>query len=350
MLALTTNNFINPRHWVLACLVSVSSCSFQPTPEDTFDDFRERLNNITGGQWSQSAYVAHFIDNPQSKKESSPFSNKQQTINLNEFHRLPECGLKPLIAERNTSLGKLQSPSLRLDYEIRLQKALEQCLEILPGTSHPQINEFKAKKMKVLATAVEAMVSNSVEIKTSVLSAGVYIGTDTAYRESDLAWQYLSERVEELSQPHPLLTNWQISETENHLKALAQQKLLARANNTMRLFIDRLPTITQAINNLSAQVNCEHPSQKQKVTYLRNVFRMYFIEQLQPIAGMVNDMYYRTNESISTIYQSEYSSNDLANYLDDAYFSAFPRFKSSILDHVTAWQTLFKQCDVNPAG
>ena len=50
------------------------------------------------------------------------------TIKLFEFYNLKHCELYSLVAERNTSLGNLQLPSVRYIYERNLIDALQQCL------------------------------------------------------------------------------------------------------------------------------------------------------------------------------------------------------------------------------
>ncbi|MFQ3192682.1 MAG: hypothetical protein ACI936_003834, partial [Paraglaciecola sp.] len=50
------------------------------------------------------------------------------TIKLFEFYKLQHCELYSLVAERNSSLGNLQLPSIRYMYERQLLDAFQQCL------------------------------------------------------------------------------------------------------------------------------------------------------------------------------------------------------------------------------
>ena len=60
----------------------------------------------------------------------------ETSIKLTEFYQLQHCHLATLIAERNTSLGKLQLPSIRFHYEKQLIQGLQECIK---QTNEPEL-------------------------------------------------------------------------------------------------------------------------------------------------------------------------------------------------------------------
>ena len=97
----------------------------------------ELERSITPSQ-SDLDRVAGILGQPPEKMVTNPFSRvgppqirlSETRIRFANALELAECGLLPLIAERNSSLGKQKQESSRLIYEWKVRAGLSKCLEL----------------------------------------------------------------------------------------------------------------------------------------------------------------------------------------------------------------------------
>ena len=101
---------------------------------------------LVGCDWSQNSVaptqqdldrIATILDqdriiltDPQRISAPVPALRLSETrISFGDALELGECGLLPLIAERNSSLGRQKQESIRLIYEWQLKVGLDQCTQ-----------------------------------------------------------------------------------------------------------------------------------------------------------------------------------------------------------------------------
>ena len=139
---------------ILSLSLLLSGCS-RDTPEAMLDNYLYRLSNT--------------LDLPQPKtyepKVRLQFPAKRQRIlntieireGLLDVLKLERCNLLPLIAQRNSSLGKVATPSVKLGYELEFFSLLNQCRRTLNQESDvdtellTRINEIYTIKRNNLA-------------------------------------------------------------------------------------------------------------------------------------------------------------------------------------------------------
>ncbi|XOV77879.1 MAG: DUF3080 family protein [Aestuariibacter sp.] len=339
-----TNNFINLRYIVYSPLLWLcSACSFYNGPEVIFQDYQQRLENVLAQQINADA-------NPLTFATFLPGTTQpeERQIKLNEFYQLPECGIKPLIAERNTSLGKLHSPSIRLHYEVKLHMALTRCVAITSGNEQMQVKQLREKKVEDLLAARKTLLNASSEIRQSINTMGVFLENDAKYRSSEVAWKQIANLLSSIQSRDVTITSWEQADLETQLKTLSEQKWLARTINTMALFNHYLPGITRDLITATRPITCHSLKEKTQVEYLRNIFQMFFIEQLQPMASQINDGYYGLYDTIRILYLAEDSPKQAQHYIKIDYVEAFQQFRKNLQAHVTFWQGLFATCAIQP--
>lgn len=138
------------KHWVSLCLllfVAAMQNACTPYPESLLSDYQARLQRVLPqaqltGQLSKAALPAM----PDVHRLS--LSIPTATIDLTDMLALDVCDLETLIAERNSSLGKVQTDAGVLQYELRLLDKLGLCLTT-PARSQQLDAELIAKLQQI---------------------------------------------------------------------------------------------------------------------------------------------------------------------------------------------------------
>lgn len=138
------------KHWVSLCLllfVAAMQNACTPYPESLLSDYQARLQRVLPqaqltGQLSKAALPAM----PDVHRLS--LSIPTATIDLTDMLALDVCDLETLIAERNSSLGKVQTDAGVLQYELRLLDKLGLCLTT-PARSNQLDAELIAKLQQI---------------------------------------------------------------------------------------------------------------------------------------------------------------------------------------------------------
>lgn len=112
-----------------ALLIGLGTLLLACQPSSPLEDYPARLARVL--QVSEPAMAPSTELPPLSKRETA---QAMQAIQLSvvDWWQLKECNLNSLLAERNSSLGRVQAPSIRLSYEVDMLVALESCREQLP--------------------------------------------------------------------------------------------------------------------------------------------------------------------------------------------------------------------------
>lgn len=265
-------------------------------------------------------------------------------IKLNEFYRLPECGIKTLIAERNTSLGKLQSESQRFIYDVELVQALITCQRILPEEFHVELMRLIDIKKNHASLSWRNMLDNSSELKMSFSQPGIYFGDTESGRETYSALLYLNAINQHLTGNE--FQKLRLDNLETNLHSVSTAKLIAKLFNTYRLMRYDFDHLNKALQTWENAITCDTPKQKTQMDYLQNVFDMFFIKQIQPFAARLN----RIQQELSTILSELYPEGTARHSLLNVELqSAHALYAKSFLEHVDFWQSTLAKCNRSPS-
>lgn len=344
-----TNKFIRPNcikftsSWAITILVwlGVSSCSQKPYLQTTLDEYGQRTANILEMSWQETERI-NKTDDTQPLSVSGQQKTNNTFIKLNEFYQLPDCGIKPIIAERNTTMGKLQAPSQRYLYDIRLLQALEQCQLKDDEATKEQLSSLIQQKRYDAQQSWLVLLRRSPELTQAIWNNRVHFAADEEHRHAIQSWLSLSK----LS-PNSDLKNISSNsvELEKSLELIEKFKTPAKIKNDILLITHYLPPITDFIDRESRQLACEtHPGDKQKVEYLRNVFNLFFIQKIQVHIAKVNAWYYQIEPILSQLPLTEDNAKTWLNK------ESHEAFLAQIKAHVAVWQDLFKRCNMSPAS
>lgn len=269
----------------------------------------------------------------------------ETAIKLSEFYQLQHCQLASIIAERNTTLGKLHLPSVRFTYEKKLIKGLQACIS---DTDEPQLKSklqvWLTRKNQSLNNAWADMLQTSTEIKQGMsANSGFIVG-----EQQDGLGQTLSTLAYLTHSLHsPAISS---NELENHLQDFARSALLAKLWRSQLLLTVNLETTTTWLQQQTLSEMCSNPSpkMKQKIDYLTNVFQLFFIEKIQPVASQINHYHYQLNPKLGLLMQNPALSTAYKNYIEQQHYLQFSDYQSAIKQHIEEWQKFFKQCNLRP--
>lgn len=355
MLALITNSCINKKHLKIVnikCVILLlvwqvlSGCGKKPYLLETMETYAQRLSNVLDTEHPVSFELKDALMSDIAYKQKTVETEKMpalisETIQLREFYDLPDCGLKPLIAQRNTTLGKIQSPSQRYLYEVLLVKTLRQCL--VKNEKHSEaLQQILKIKKQVMFHSWQLFLHNSKEIASAINSPHSHFRDSENHDYALQSWLQLKNFSPALLSSSNDVES-QGAALEQHLKTINDYKTPAKLLNDYTLVQYWLPEITQFLEAETADFTCVPKREKQKVQYLRNVFHLFFIEKIQPLTSKMNKWYYK---QVPILEDLEVVSNDrpLAASLPQIKVN----YDKALLDHVQFWQQLFKRCDVSP--
>lgn len=125
-------------HRAIALVLLVTSCALAPgcarEPEANrqLSNYLDRVGRVLGQSWRpwDSEHLAQY--RPPSRREAMQPVPELRLSLLDLLVESRECGpLQQLIAERNSSLGRLMAPSTLLGFEGELLRAVEGCLAVI---------------------------------------------------------------------------------------------------------------------------------------------------------------------------------------------------------------------------
>jgi hypothetical protein len=135
---------------------------------------------------------------------------------------------------------------------------------------------------------------------------------------------------------------------ENHLHTLAQDAFLAKLWRTQILLTQNLAITTAWLQSLNATAYCQGKTPHKKIEYLSNVFRLYFIEKIQPVATQINYYHYQLSPTLDKFLTRSELSDAFKNYISQQHQIGFSSYQTAIQEHIQFWQELFKSCNISP--
>ncbi len=273
-------------------------------------------------------------------------------IDLTELYQIQTCRLGSLVAERNTALGKVQAYSVRLIYEYRLIRALQQCIDYYQQTTTGIDN-----RESQLATMQQWL-----NIKT----ADFHLHWSNMLTLSDETKQAFSRPLPGLLSADHLDITGQVAtlqqlqgykETninlderlETHLKQTALLRLPASIWLATKQLAQGLPILTRELARLLPEQHCGQGHPDDTASILRNVFYLSFIENIQPVGSRINAFHYAF-EPLSEQWQND----PVLPYAFKAYLrqqtTTFEEYQRAMKAHIKIWQTFLARCNMSPGG
>lgn len=360
------------RRGLLAMLISmcsVPSCSNAPAIETDFKTYYQRLGNIIGqdvtdinktAQQKQHDWLAQFASwriadlNTQTTQANTLSSNND--ITLNDFYALPDClDVKSLIAEKNSSLGRVRTSLSDFIYQHKLFSRFDKCAafasnstiesqsETQPSTAI-QFLQLKQQKFNDAQNSWRELIFRGDEYTQARYATAPLIEPPIQQHLSSISNLRLLVNIQRsLSSSELFVTETQLGAPDYQplftaFNQLSQQRTPARLLITLHYFTVQLELSTQRIKPIFTEWTCTSTKQQTKANYLGNVFKLFFADTIQQKASAINRLYYEINP--------------LLTELDPNYGTRvgtqFDKYQLAMREHISMWQTLFKQCQISP--
>jgi len=353
---------------VVMAVSLLQGCFGAPSIDDTMDEYNTRLSRVLDKPLTQEAspdstLVASNIALPSHTYPTlAELGNNVNPLNINirEFYAIQDCELGRIVAERNTALGKTQLPSQRLQYEHRLLNVLANCEARLQAADNPiasTVAEWRKQKQAQYQSVWANVVQTSTEMKLGLSMAGAPLqaSENKDAKATVNALNFINGLAETLKQKNAVDTYVEAStnnngELEQQLQIIASSRLPAKLWQTQAILNNRLAFLNQVLAPALNSVKCENGIDSDKATILRNVFYLYFIEEIQPIASTLNSYHYQLqplweqwagNTALSAPFKAHIRTHAVDN---------FTQYSATMKAHVTLWQNFLGRCNLSPTA
>ena len=367
---------------ISVALFALLGCFGGSTVKQSIDDYAARLSRVLDTPLPDS--FNDKITTPLPKlADSATLKHAIEGVNINlrEFYALQYCELGTVVAERNTSLGKSQLPSQRLVYESKLLNVLKSCEAAL--TKENESNQRNATLAATIASWREQKTQNysktwanlvqgsqelrlalntperlfSVENNKDALSSvnALYYINSLSNKGLLLSDMYSSNTASSDTETEATNENnsesiIESSELEQQLKIIRSARLPATLWHTQQTLTQNLSLLTNLLETQLDAVSCPEGRASDKAKILRNVFYLFFIEEIQPVGSLVNQYHYKLAPLWEDWLAQPSLHEEFKRYIRQQSQDGFNQYSSVMKAHVNLWQGFLGRCNLSPVA
>jgi hypothetical protein len=367
---------------ISVAMFALLGCFGGSTVKQSIDDYAARLSRVLDAPLPDS--FNDKITTPLPKLADSAtlkHAIEGVSINLREFYALQDCELGTVVAERNTSLGKSQLPSQRLVYESKLLDVLKSCEAAL--TKENESNQRNAALAATIASWREQKIQDysktwanlvqgsqelrlalntperlfSVENNRDALSSvnALYYINSLSNKELLLSDMYSSNTASSDTETEATNENnsesiIESSELEQQLKIIRSARLPATLWHTQQTLTQNLSLLTNMLETELDAVSCPEGRASDKAKILRNVFYLFFIEEIQPVGSLVNQYHYKLAPLWEDWLAQPSLHEEFKRYIRQQSQDGFNQYSSVMKAHVNLWQGFLGRCNLSPVA
>ena len=367
---------------ISVAMFALLGCFGGSTVKQSIDDYAARLSRVLDTPLPDS--FNDKITTPLPKlADSATLKHAIEGVNINlrEFYALQDCELGTVVAERNTSLGKSQLPSQRLVYESKLLNVLKSCEAAL--TKENESNQRNAALAATIASWREQKTQDysktwanlvqgsqelrlalntperlfSVENNKDALSSvnALYYINNLSNKELLLSDMYSSNTASSDTETEATNENnsesiIESSELEQQLKIIRSARLPATLWHTQQTLTQNLSLLTNMLETELDAVSCPEGRASDKAKILRNVFYLFFIEEIQPVGSLVNQYHYKLAPLWEDWLAQPSLHEEFKRYIRQQSQDGFNQYSSVMKAHVNLWQGFLGRCNLSPVA
>ena len=367
---------------ISVAMFALLGCFGGSTVKQSIDDYAARLSRVLDTPLPDS--FNDKITTPLPKlADSATLKHAIEGVNINlrEFYALQDCELGTVVAERNTSLGKSQLPSQRLVYESKLLNVLKSCEAAL--TKENESNQRNAALAATIASWREQKTQDysktwanlvqgsqelrlalntperlfSVENNRDALSSvnALYYINSLSNKELLLSDMYSSNTASSDTETEATNENnseriIESSELEQQLKIIRSARLPATLWHTQQTLTQNLSLLTNMLETELDAVSCPEGRASDKAKILRNVFYLFFIEEIQPVGSLVNQYHYKLTPLWKDWLAQPSLHEEFKRYIRQQSQDGFNQYSSAMKAHVNLWQGFLGRCNLSPVA
>ena len=367
---------------ISVAMFALLGCFGGSTVKQSIDDYAARLSRVLDTPLPDS--FNDKITTPLPKlADSATLKHAIEGVNINlrEFYALQDCELGTVVAERNTSLGKSQLPSQRLVYESKLLNVLRSCEAAL--TKENESNQRNAALAATIASWREQKTQDysktwanlvqgsqelrlalntperlfSVENNKDALSSvnALYYISSLSNKGLLLSDMYSSNTASSDTETEATNENnseriIESSELEQQLKIIRSARLPATLWHTQQTLTQNLSLLTNMLETELDAVSCPEGRASDKAKILRNVFYLFFIEEIQPVGSLVNQYHYKLEPLWEDWLAQPSLHKEFKRYIRQQSQDGFNQYSSAMKAHVNLWQGFLGRCNLSPVA
>ena len=367
---------------ISVAMFALLGCFGGSTVKQSIDDYAARLSRVLDTPLPDS--FNDKITTPLPKlADSATLKHAIEGVNINlrEFYALQDCELGTVVAERNTSLGKSQLPSQRLVYESKLLNVLNSCEAAL--TKENKSNQRNAALAATIASWREQKTQDysktwanlvqgsqelrlalntperlfSVENNKDALSSvnALYYINSLSNKGLLLSDMYSSNTASSHTETEATNENnsesiIESSELEQQLKIIRSARLPATLWHTQQTLTQNLSLLTNLLETQLDAVSCPEGRASDKAKILRNVFYLFFIEEIQPVGSLVNQYHYKLAPLWEDWLAQPSLHEEFKRYIRQQSQDGFNQYSSVMKAHVNLWQGFLGRCNLSPVA
>lgn len=328
---------------LLLGMVLIQSCSWHSPAEAMLDDYLQRLARVLRQPQVEPQRLSPKRMPPprELRVELEPIR-----INLIEFWDFRNCGLTPILSERNSILGRVMPDSRHLHMDGRILLQLEYCKAELEDPELLALARELADKKQAQWPGRywnASVAAPEMQSFWSPSQGQLAPENKASFRSSQSALTYLTRLPKRLKQ-----NRWpEIKELEQHYQTLEQQPQGGKLLQSLQMSLDYLNAanrlLAKAIENRSL---CPQGLVYKELDYARQVMTERYVGKLQPWFAQLD----RGAQTLLLDYQQlvRQQSPELQprirpflNWMQDLHSD----FQQQNRQHVAHWQQLFRDCD-----
>ena len=367
---------------ISVAMFALLGCFGGSTVKQSIDDYAARLSRVLDTPLPDS--FNDKITTPLPKlADSATLKHAIEGVNINlrEFYALQDCELGTVVAERNTSLGKSQLPSQRLVYESKLLNVLKSCEAALTKANESNqrnaalaatIASWREQKTQDYSKTWANLVQGSQELRLALntperlfsvennkdaLSSvnALYYINSLSNKELLLSDMYSSNTASSDTETEATNENnseriIESSELEQQLKIIRSARLPATLWHTQQTLTQNLSLLTNMLETELDAVSCPEGRASDKAKILRNVFYLFFIEEIQPVGSLVNQYHYKLAPLWEDWLAQPSLHAEFKRYIRQQSQDGFNQYSSVMKAHVNLWQGFLGRCNLSPVA
>lgn len=347
------------------CMVLVSACS-RDTPDKILDNYLYRLSNVLDVEKPSTLPIEIRPLFPLRRERSAQTQEIRE--GLLDTLKLRKCGLLPLIAERNSSLGKVLQPSLKMQYELKFLSGIEHCLENFNQAESTDtelmqlLQQVRTIKRANLAAELwnGIYTSPAIEANFSRKQTPLPLESNGSHSLSLTALLTLSNLISEISDNQPLPSGRRLSQLESHYEILFKNETGSQVFTSVQLMTEYLIQASKMLNQrLNQRPLCPNGVKTEKAEILYNVFLKFYIGEVQPYLAQVHHIgepwLHENNKLLDSFRKlghpipesvSNYAAAVLSTTAEDSLWNNYIQARDN---HTRSWQQILKQCGMMPS-
>lgn len=355
-----------PLHLVVLFISVLSLSACQGSASQTMlEDYAERMSNVLETDIDLALDEAALAIPMFPVKRERTLVMAELREGLWDVLDFRQCDMLYLIAERNSSLGKVMPPSQKMRYELRFISALHHCYQSLEAIAEPDDTQqaFQARLALIYQTKLENLpieiwngIYGSDEVTHHFKLGALPLPLDAvSYGAPQYALEKLSELTAISQRQSIALPDW-LDEIETHYEALHRSDFGASLLVSLSMMTRTLDRTAEAIEaRLKKQRFCFEGHQPPRATTLSNVFQKYYAGEVQPYMAIIQREGSRWFGLHDAMIKELPAPKVIENYRQqvislESEASLWGQWVMARERHTKAWQAILGQCNMMPGA